>query len=437
MPSPLPTARKLRSGREVPTKDTHTASEETVAKCKRKLSSYQPKDTSSDTLSSPFATSKSGSSIGNREATLFEKFSVSNLPTPYILNEYLEVFSTPNAGRGVRTRIPNIFAGTLLLSETPLIREFPVHSTDDGDQKICSFLSRLKQHVAAMSSDERQQFVWLTPGQGRKDNEINCMASNAFGDWHIRSVYAKISFMNHSCRPNAAMLTDEDEYAEVRACVDLPQKGTEISIDYFLSLNEGAVRDRNVLKMVEDKKEVLKKRWKFDCACGACVDPKSTNAERKRLNELETKLNCHFTTLSKLPPVNVLEELIDEYIRISMRERLSTSVLAAHRTASRVYAGVPGEMAAEKELRHRTLFVEAVRVKHGAMSLEYDKAAEELGKALKRRRDAGSCAGSGSGSEWKGNGLENSSSNPESRSRSRSANMAPGGIVKLTRQRQG
>lgn len=187
-------------------------------------------------------------------------FGISRPPElPRLMGDFLEIFETEHHGRGVRTTRGDIPQGTVLFTEHAAIRA-PSFTSED----VAEFTKRIRGKVAALPHDQRAAFISLSHASG-DDTEETRFARNCFeyhdqaffdsmapsfgvGPEHVEGIYMAwldIAMLNHSCRPNATILIiDPDSgIADLIATVDIPVKGTEITISYLKGADAGIKED--------------------------------------------------------------------------------------------------------------------------------------------------------------------------------------------------
>ena len=109
--------------------------------------------------------------------------------------------------------------------------------------------------------------------------------TNAFGDddkrddgvtYMVLRVYNEISRVNHSCRPNAAVVYNgRVERGSLRALVHIAA-GDEILVDYVSG-------EKHTLCARPERLKQLKKHWDFECNCAACsLDGQASNIDDNR-----------------------------------------------------------------------------------------------------------------------------------------------------------
>ena len=166
-----------------------------------------------------------------------------------------KVMEIDGKGRGlVATR--NLEVGELVVSEKMFLKlssgaEYDVSSFCHLDNEVweklmdLSFPSRFKDSEA--SPDEILQMKFLT----------NCISLDNEESAADSAVFETISLINHSCIPNVAWFTEEEDKTrkEVRVCREI-QEGEEILASY-ISLAE--------LPLMQQRMDLLMPTWSFVC----------------------------------------------------------------------------------------------------------------------------------------------------------------------------
>eukprot|EP00933_Yihiella_yeosuensis_P021709 TRINITY_DN17156_c0_g1_i1.p1 TRINITY_DN17156_c0_g1~~TRINITY_DN17156_c0_g1_i1.p1 ORF type:complete len:413 (-),score=63.98 TRINITY_DN17156_c0_g1_i1:194-1432(-) len=150
-------------------------------------------------------------------------------------------------------------------------------------------------------------------------------------------VFAVASRFNHSCTPNLHAVWRPDLGADVRHALCDLEKDEELTISY-LGLSD-------LLSPAAERRETLRKRWKFQCRCKACSlegDALKLSDERRvRMLKLHDILsNSPAPSATSEAPLNVTAlvdetvQLIDEEMsgnpNLKSRAYLSGFQLAAH-----------------------------------------------------------------------------------------------------------
>ncbi|KAF2756684.1 SET domain-containing protein [Pseudovirgaria hyperparasitica] len=199
-------------------------------------------------------------------------------PPSRVINDLLEERTHPSKGRAVYTRKP-IRAGTRLLSETPLIQY-------SGSTKQKARTAAIKARYRALPAPRKAQLDRLA-GHAGWPGVISKFNLNAYQHDRQRSgaadvadaaydeddtvvcqiLYAEISMINHSCRPNSfPAFNDRIARGTVHAMCDLGA-GVEVTVDY----GGGEIR------LSEERREHMRE-WGFECACELCEESGSMAA---------------------------------------------------------------------------------------------------------------------------------------------------------------
>lgn len=174
----------------------------------------------------------------------------------------------------------DIMAGDKIFTEDPLV-DLPVSlvSAHDPNQWLdpCQVFNGrrdLEEERSRLSQDKRDKLDALynmEPDHGI----LTLFATNCFTESIIDKdgrnkmvvrIYEKISRVNHSCRPNAAVSWHPTtEKASLRALRRIPN-GTEITICYY-------AEEQTSLMSRTDRRFALTKGFKFTCRCEMCSLP--------------------------------------------------------------------------------------------------------------------------------------------------------------------
>lgn len=355
---------------------------------KRKRSCY-----STYSIPPPLPPPKTPTEQRKKYASLYEQYAVSPLPLPFPLTPNLEIYTTPTSGRGIQTLIPNIPAGTLLLLETPLIRDLPLLPSR-------SHASRLKRAVHSLSKEDQTFFVQLSSHHGGRpaDTEMsrfraNAMQSEDDARQEAWTLYRYISFLNHSCCPNASVrvVDVEEGTMELRTLRDIPLAGTEITIDYYPDWSDEPWRLFTApLQRVAERRRLLRQRWGFVCQCAGCIDT-STDRLRENVNELSSRF---FTRQAWRDGFLALQLHVSTYLsslkRLGLVGKIPAFCRFVLKTCEREYPDCRGEKYRAWVAGLAFEMCEASRVFFGEESREYVRAGREW------KRNAGKV---GTGSE--------------------------------------
>eukprot|EP00092_Neocalanus_flemingeri_P083882 GFUD01105313.1.p1 GENE.GFUD01105313.1~~GFUD01105313.1.p1 ORF type:complete len:307 (+),score=67.83 GFUD01105313.1:129-1049(+) len=163
-----------------------------------------------------------------------------------------EVADIPGKGFGMLAT-EGIQRGETVLEESVILNARVVGGKDDFHNT--SFLNR---QVSLLSVQDRKEFLSLNDlepdGPAEMKNE-RIYVNNTFFD----GFYLKSSRMNHSCKPNVMLSSDDTVHAEIVALRDILE-GEEILVSYLRT---------SALETKDERSEKIKK-WKFECNCELC-----------------------------------------------------------------------------------------------------------------------------------------------------------------------
>jgi hypothetical protein len=152
----------------------------------------------------------------------------------------------------------DIAPGTLILSDPPLITTDCITSEETTEKDLARALRTLPK-------DSQRAFLSLHNNYpGEKNPLSNIIRSNGYPlgpESGAGGVFANVSRINHSCRPNAkhswnAILKKQTVYALRPISV-----GEEITLSYLAGGSS------------EERQEILKTHFRFDCKCELCSLP--------------------------------------------------------------------------------------------------------------------------------------------------------------------
>jgi hypothetical protein len=220
-----------------------------------------------------------------------------NIPDRLNINDYLQIRTTTDRGRIVTTRQP-IPAGTLLLQESALLPDIQALGTFANAKtnrkeaipkyQLERYSTALRRQVSALSKTKKRQFLSLCYAD--EDNEEGRVQSNSFklSKRSEQDLWFYISMINHSCVPNAYVSQYNDEVAySLRAIADMGLD-EEVNINYAPDWELADNRKyRRCPKPQADRLAQIKAQWGFDCACMACKDPATTDADYRKMHALE------------------------------------------------------------------------------------------------------------------------------------------------------
>lgn len=163
----------------------------------------------------------------------------------------------------------DIAPGTLILSDPPLITTECITSEETTEKD-------LGRALRALPKDSQRAFLSLHNNYpGEKNPLSNIIRSNGYPlgpESGAGGIFANVSRINHSCRPNAkhswnAILKKQTVYA----LRPIPA-GEEITLSYL----PGGTS--------EERQEILKSHFRFDCKCELCsLPPAKLSASDSRI----------------------------------------------------------------------------------------------------------------------------------------------------------
>ena len=140
------------------------------------------------------------------------------------------------------------------------------------------------------------------------------MKFNAFEINGHNYLWFYISFINHNCRPNCTLFGFNELY-NLRACVDIPRKGTEIFINYVVDFD---IWEKS--KTTDERKKDIEQKWGFNCRCDMCEKPTDTDRDFRRLTRLrDRRLHLEKGEALQLGKVKIrkrLDRYLNEYVEL-------------------------------------------------------------------------------------------------------------------------
>ena len=181
---------------------------------------------------------------------------------------------TQIAGRGVGVLATKDIVKGETLWEDKVILNARVTSNTDNFHNI----SLLNRQVEQLSPSERQHFLSLhDPDPGGPDQLKNARiyANNTYFD----GCYLLSSRINHSCKPNVMLSSDDTIHTEVVALRNI-LAGEEILVSYLRT---------SELETKKERTEKIK-NWEFHCDCELC-NLKGEESLKNDRNRLEVRNN--------------------------------------------------------------------------------------------------------------------------------------------------
>ncbi|KAK4541221.1 hypothetical protein LTR36_008137 [Oleoguttula mirabilis] len=190
--------------------------------------------------------------------------------------EPYKITQSEGKGSGVFA-ISTIPPGTTIMCDTPVLK-LPRKLAQYTDEEVFRAFKELDE-------DSQARVMELHEGhRAFKTKLMRIFKANNFGYERFCVVYPKVSRINHSCVPNAAMNTRENLTTEIVATQPI-RKGEEVYITYN-GLFEGMTAGRRY--------RTLRAYYGFECRCPACALPPNdlilSDARRQLISVLDAKI---------------------------------------------------------------------------------------------------------------------------------------------------
>ncbi|PSS28173.1 hypothetical protein M430DRAFT_32646 [Amorphotheca resinae ATCC 22711] len=180
----------------------------------------------------------------------------------------------PGKGKGL-VATGDISPGTLILSDAPLITTDVIKSIESTEQDLARALK-------ALPKESQRAYLSLHNNYPGKNPLSNIVRSNGYPlgpGSDVGGVFANVSRINHSCRPNAKHSWNPTLQKQTVYAIRPIAAGEELSLSY---LSGGTYSERQ---------EQLKNLFGFSCACELCtLPPDDRRASDNRIRRAQ-KLN--------------------------------------------------------------------------------------------------------------------------------------------------
>ena len=127
-------------------------------------------------------------------------------------------------------------------------------------------------------------------------------------------------------------------YARLSTLVDIPEEGTEVSIDY--------IWNKTSRMTTAQRTSHIDSCWGFDCACNSCSDPETTDADSAELWRLKNRLRLVGRGALK-PNKKADRELMDEnfsrFVALLLDFRMVAYASSITKQASKRYSRIRDE----------------------------------------------------------------------------------------------
>jgi len=166
------------------------------------------------------------------------------------------VDAIPGKGKGLFAT-QSIAPGTLILSDPPLITTDCITSMETTEKDLARALR-------ALPKESQRQYLSLHNNYPGKNPLSNIVRSNGYPlgpSSDVGGVFANVSRINHSCRPNAKHTWNSILKKQTVYALRTIPEGEEITLSY---LESGSSAERQ---------QTLKEAFNFTCACEVCSLP--------------------------------------------------------------------------------------------------------------------------------------------------------------------
>ncbi|KAI0490439.1 hypothetical protein F4859DRAFT_8000 [Xylaria cf. heliscus] len=258
--------------------------------------------------------------------------------------QYREV-EISGKGRGL-VAVGAIRAGQTLISRTPAV---VLNANAFNGLKRGELDDLLARAVDSLPSTHRDEILELSTYDGSSTDAEKVgkiFRTNSFstgfhdGKSKFQSLFATVSRINHSCRPNCAYFFDPNTFTQNVVAARYIQPGEELSIAYIDPILPQAERFKKL------------KAWGFECSCERCSASATKVAESdQNIVEIQSlwQETDNYSSSSRATPA-MAERLISLY----EKEGLQSRIQEAYYRAALEWIGV-GEV--EKASEHARLCV--------------------------------------------------------------------------------
>lgn len=232
------------------------------------------------------------------------------------------------------------------------------------------------QEYNKLSSEDQLKYLQLTydqksqdwlDGHGRKRGNLSmdewaCLSRLAKNSWDasddeaerlgsgekVLVVFHRISFFNHSCKPNAVFKWhSERQCGMVHALRDISTKD-QIYLNYLPALED-------VLLSRKDRREALQKSWAFKCTCTVC----SLSADASKADdELRERALREWKLLIELPRPSEAVPMDQEHLDTLTWPNDSNDISAEE--GAEIHCEGPDMIALHREHRRKIAYFDSV-----------------------------------------------------------------------------
>ncbi|TCD67248.1 hypothetical protein EIP91_000325 [Steccherinum ochraceum] len=264
-------------------------------------------------------------------------------PLPRVEAKTHQIVDAPGQGVGMFA-YRNIAAGELILAERPLlvlpsvarmIRQQPANAPELTPAQTMRIMQEDTEKlyelaVERMQPGRREAFEKLKNSHLHDGSGpiMGRMRTNGFGFEEMRDlprngkpgetfviICDELSRLNHSCGPNTHRYWDMATFSvQMRAIRDI-KKDEEITATYCQDMESFEKRKKNLAP------------YDFQCACPACIDPKTSDARRKQIHAvvMANGLGFFWEKNFEVPKKTVVKPLLDA-VGLCEKEGLESTI---------------------------------------------------------------------------------------------------------------
>jgi hypothetical protein len=146
-----------------------------------------------------------------------------------------------------------LFRGECILEEIPFLQ------ADTQDFKSATYVTSALEQL----SNEKRKIFKRLHNMFPEQNDVGIINTNCYAlgcDGYRSGVFENLSYLNHSCRPNAERWWDPERGVETVYAIREIQENEEITVSYAGVFG----------KTHEERQSYLFRGWRFECLCECC-----------------------------------------------------------------------------------------------------------------------------------------------------------------------